>query len=114
AAVILDELIRRVPPNRVVAVSTPDYTVTPQGASYGDPATQAAGIRRVNDILRALADARGIAFVDIHDLSLRAAADRSLVAEDGLHPSGAQYALWVERIAPVVAGLLDGVRVAAG
>ena len=32
--------------------------------------------------------------------------DRSLVAADGLHPSGAQYALWVERIRPVVEGLL--------
>jgi lysophospholipase L1-like esterase len=30
------------------------------------------------------------------------------VADDGLHPSGAQYALWVERIAPVVAALLAG------
>jgi len=28
------------------------------------------------------------------------------VADDGLHPSGAQYALWVERIAPVVGRLL--------
>ncbi len=45
---------------------------------------------------------RRIAFVDIFDLSSRAASDRSLVASDGLHPSGAQYALWVERIAPVV------------
>ena len=33
-----------------------------------------------------------------------AATDRSLVANDGLHPSGAQYARWVERILPVVAG----------
>jgi lysophospholipase L1-like esterase len=29
------------------------------------------------------------------------------VARDGLHPSGAQYARWVERIAPVVKRLLD-------
>jgi lysophospholipase L1-like esterase len=28
------------------------------------------------------------------------------VADDGLHPSGAQYALWVERIGPVVARLI--------
>ncbi len=35
---------------------------------------------------------RGIAHVDIFDLSLEAAHDRSLVADDGLHPSGAQYA----------------------
>ena len=55
-----------------------------------------------------LAGERGIAFVDIFDISLRAAEDRSLVADDGLHPSGAQYGLWVERIAPVVEGLLGG------
>ena len=49
---------------------------------------------------------RGIAFVDIFDISREAATDRSLVADDGLHPSGAQYARWVDRIRPVVEGLL--------
>jgi len=106
AAHILDELLAALPVYRILAVATPDYTVTPQGAAYGDPALQAAAIRRNNEILRNLSAARGIAFVDIYDLSLRAAADRSLVADDGLHPSGAQYALWVDRIAPVVAELL--------
>lgn len=106
AAVILDDLRRRLPANRIVVVATPDYTVTPQGAAYGDPARQAAGIRRNNGILRELATARGIAYVDIHDLSLRAREDRTLVADDGLHPSGAQYRLWVERIEPIVASLL--------
>jgi lysophospholipase L1-like esterase len=103
---ILDDLRGLLPANRIVTVATPDYTVTPQGGTYGDPATQAAGIRSNNGILAALARERGIAFVDIHDLSLRAAADGSLVAPDGLHPSGIQYALWVERILPVVAGLI--------
>ncbi len=106
AGLILDELLGVLPADRILAVATPDYTVTPQGAAYGDPVQQAAGIRRNNEILLGLATARGIAFVDIHDLSLRAATDRSLVADDGLHPSGAQYALWVDRIAPVVAELL--------
>jgi lysophospholipase L1-like esterase len=103
---ILDTLLGRLEPNRIVTVSTPDYTVNPAGADYGDPALQSAGIRDVNAVLSDHAAARGIAFVDIHDLSLGAAQDRSLVAEDGLHPSAAQYALWVERIAPAVAGLL--------
>ena len=107
---ILGELLERVPADRIVTVSTPDYTVTPSGADYGDPARQAAAIRRNNAILRGEATARGIAWVDIHDLSLRAAADRSLVADDGLHPSGTQYRLWVERIAPVVARLLGGAQ----
>jgi lysophospholipase L1-like esterase len=108
AARILGALLELLPPSRIVTVATPDYTVTPQGASYGDPTVQAAAIGAFNAILRELATDRGIAFVDIHDLSLRAADDRSLVAEDGLHPSSAQYALWVERIAPVTAALIGG------
>jgi len=105
-AAILDALVRDVGAGRILVVTTPDYTVTPAGADYGDPATQAAAIRRNNAINTELAGARGIAVVDIYDLSLRAGADRSLVASDGLHPSGAQYALWVERIAPAIRGLL--------
>ena len=103
---ILDDLAARLPADRILVVTTPDYTVTPQGGSYGDPFQQAEGIRRNNDILCELAASRSITFVEIYDLSLGAAADRSLVADDGLHPSGAQYALWVDRIGPAVAGLL--------
>jgi lysophospholipase L1-like esterase len=103
---ILDVLLARLPAGRIVAVSIPDYTVTPAGADYGDPTTQSAAIRAENAILGELSAARGIAFVDIYDLSLRAADDPALVADDGLHPSGAQYALWVGRIAPVVATLI--------
>jgi acyl-CoA thioesterase-1 len=99
---ILDELVGQVGAAYVIAVTTPDYTVTPAGADYGDPRRQAAGIARYNAIFSELATARRVAVVDIHDISLRAAADRTLVAADGLHPSGSQYGLWVERIAPVV------------
>jgi len=103
---ILDDIVGRVGPERIFVVTTPDYTVTPAGGDFGDPVLQAAGIVANNDILTSLATRRGILVVDIHDLSLRASTDVSLVARDGLHPSGAQYALWVERILPVVEGLL--------
>ena len=103
---ILDALLARLPPTRIVAVATPDYTVTPAGADYGDPTRRHDGILTANSTLSRAVNAREIAFVDIVDLSLRAAADRSLVAVDGLHPSGAQYALWAERIVPVVARLI--------
>jgi lysophospholipase L1-like esterase len=106
AAAILDAVLAEVPANRVVVVSTPDYTVTPAGADYGDPDRQRAGIVENNAILAALSRERGVAYVDIFDISSEAATDRSLVAVDGLHPSGAQYARWVERIAPVVERLL--------
>jgi lysophospholipase L1-like esterase len=103
---ILDELVRQVGADRVLVVTTPDYTVTPAGADYGDPAAQSAGIQRNNAINTELATARGVAVVDIFELSLLAATDRSYVAGDGLHPSGRQYGLWVDRILPVVSRLL--------
>jgi len=103
---ILDDLVSRLPRHRILAVTTPDYTVTPAGASYGDPDVQRAGIERVNSILADETAARGLTLVDILDISARAALDRSLVASDGLHPSGAQYALWAARMAPVAAAML--------
>jgi lysophospholipase L1-like esterase len=105
---ILETLLARLAPTRIVTVATPDYTVTPAGADYGDPGRQHERIVAANATLAQAAIAREIAFVDIFDLSLRAAGDRSLVADDGLHPSGVQYGLWVERIAPVVARLIGG------
>jgi acyl-CoA thioesterase-1 len=103
---ILDALLARLPTDRIVAVAIPDYTVTPAGADYGDPRAQHDGIVAHNATMARLAAERGIAFVDIFDISLEAASDRSLVAADGLHPSGVQYSRWAERIAPVVRDLL--------
>ncbi len=105
---ILDALLARVAPGQVVVVTTPDYTVTPAGADFGNPAVQSAAIRAFNGILSQVAAERGVTVVDIYDLSLRAATDRTLVAGDGLHPSGAQYALWVARIGPAVQSILGG------
>ena len=105
---IFDVLLAAAPADRIVAVSIPDYTVTPAGADYGDPAAKRASIVEANATMASLCEERAVAFVDIFDLSSRAADDRSFVAGDGLHPSGEQYRLWVERIAPVVARLLGG------
>jgi lysophospholipase L1-like esterase len=113
-ALILDDLLRRLPAERIVCVATPDYTRTPRGGDYGDPAEQSDGIVRVNAILREACEQRGIAFVpDIFEISQEATADPSLVASDGLHPSGAQYARWVDAIEPVVRGLLERVPASA-
>lgn len=104
---MLDALLERLPPTRILAVATPDYTLTPMGASFGNPAQQSAEIATFNDVLLAAAQARGIAFVpDIYEISRSVASDPSLVASDGLHPSGAQYALWVDAILAVVEELL--------
>ena len=101
---ILDELVGRVGAERIVTVAVPDYTVTPAGADYGDPAQRHDRIVAANTAMAREAADRGVAFVDIFDVSLLARDDRTLVAADGLHPSGRQYGLWVDRIAPVVEG----------
>ena len=102
----LDDLVGRLGADRILVVTIPDYTVTPAGADYGDPGPQAARVRLFNEILAAIAASRGLRVVDVHELSLAAASDPSLVARDGLHPSGAQYARWVERILPAVEAML--------
>jgi lysophospholipase L1-like esterase len=103
---ILDAILALVPADRLLCVATPDYTVTPQGSAFGSP-DQRAGIERVNQILAQACARRGVQFVaEIFEISKGAASDRSLVARDGLHPSGAQYALWVDAMVPIVEGLL--------
>jgi len=106
-AIILEELLTRLPPNRILCVATPDYTVTPSGESFGDPVQQSDAIVRANAILREACESRQVRFVpEIFEISQTARDDRTLVADDGLHPSGAQYRLWVDVIAPVVEDLL--------
>ena len=103
---ILPALGQAVGAEHVVVVTIPDYTVTPQGGAFGSREQQSAAIRESNDLMAQLAAGFGMTVVDIHDISLEAGPDRSLVASDGLHPSGAQYARWVDRIAPVMESVL--------
>jgi lysophospholipase L1-like esterase len=106
-SLILDSLLARVTPQRVLCLATPDYTVTPQGAAYGQPDMQRAGILRNNEILRGACEGRGIRFLpEPFEISQAAADDRALVAGDGLHPSGLQYGMWVDVLLPVVRDLL--------
>ena len=104
---ILDALLALLPAERLLCVATPDYTVTPQGGAFGSPEQQRAEIVRFNRRLGELCEERGIGYVpEIFAISQAAATDRSLVAGDGLHPSGVQYGLWVDAIQPVVEELL--------
>lgn len=103
---IFDFLLDRLPVKRILVVSTPDYTLTPAGNAFGDPVAQRAAIAEFNAIEQQLALARGIKFVDISGMANLVTEDPTLVANDGLHPSGRQYAGWVELIAPAVAELL--------
>jgi acyl-CoA thioesterase I len=103
---ILDGLLKRVSPQRLLLVTTPDYTLTPKGADYGDPVRQAPRVAEFNKVLETEATERGIPYADITPVANLVSDDPSLVASDGLHPSAKQYAGWVELIAPKVRQML--------
>lgn len=88
---------------RVIVVSIPDWGVTPF-AKDRDRAKIATEIDRYNQVKREEAQRAGVHFVDITAVSRRD--DPDLVAADGLHPSGKQYAEWAQLILPTARGIL--------
>ncbi len=82
-------------PERVVVLSIPDWSVTPFAGETGrDRARTAAEIERFNQVDREETRRAGARWVDVTPFSRKAGADPSLLASDGLHPSGVQYAEW--------------------
>ena len=80
---------------RVFVVSIPDYGYTPFGQN--NQASISAGVDAFNDAARSITLAKEVDFFNITDISREwAAGDNTLVASDGLHPSGEQYRRWVE------------------
>ena len=92
-------------PGRTLVVSIPDWGVMPH-AEGRDRSEIARSIDAFNSVARDRSLSRGARWVDITDLSRLAAIRPSLVASDGLHPSGAMYSLWTQRIHPVVLAAL--------
>ena len=89
-------------PGRMLVLSIPDWGVTPFAEDdTRSPGQIAAEIEAYNAAARAEATREGAHFVDITPVSRTAAGDPSLTAEDGLHPSGAMYALWTDLALPV-------------
>ncbi len=92
---------------RVVVLSIPDWGVTPFAAESGrDRGKIAAEIDRFNAINREETARAGARYVDVTPVSRKAAAERSLVAGDGLHPSGTMYAEWARLALPAAKAAL--------
>ena len=86
-------------PERVFVVSIPDWGVTPFGGK-GQNKTISEQIDLFNKVKKVETEKKGISFIDITPISRQAINDASLIAEDGLHPSGKMYQQWVEKIMP--------------
>ena len=85
--------------NRVIVVSIPDYGVTPFAQRLNlDKDKIARELDRYNEIADSIASASNVNFFDITPYSRNAENDESLIASDGLHPSGRLYSNWVETV----------------
>lgn len=92
-------------PDKVVVLSIPDYGVTPF-ASEKNPPKISREIEAYNTISKKISDSLGVAYVDITPISRNAEQDSTLLAEDGLHPSGKMYSQWIEEALPLVLPIL--------
>lgn len=88
----------------VFVLSIPDYSVTPFAAGR-NKVLIAAQIDSFNAINRSIAALFQVNYIDITGDSRQAAIYPSLIANDGLHPSGEQYRLWAQKLAPAVRAL---------
>lgn len=92
-------------PKRVAVLSIPDWSVTPF-ASGSNRALIALQIDSFNVINKQIALAMAVNYINITPSTRMAATDPSLVAIDGLHPSGKEYEKWAILLATVMKSVL--------
>lgn len=86
---------------RVFVLSIPDYSVTPFAAGRNRELI-AAQIDSFNVINKTISELYQVNYIDITGDSRQATVYPSLIANDGLHPSGEQYRLWAAKLAPAI------------
>ena len=92
---------------RVIVISIPDWGSTPFAADR-DRGAISGEIDAFNDVNRDEANRKGARYVNITPISRRAADQPRLIADDGLHPSGKMYRLWVGLLLPEAEAALSG------
>ena len=80
-------------PNHVFVLSIPDYSVTPF-ANGSNKAQISQQIDNFNAINKRITSAFACNYLYITDSTRLAATDPTLIANDGLHPSGKEYKVW--------------------
>jgi hypothetical protein len=86
---------------RFFVISIPDWGASPYGFGF-DRAKVSKEINEFNSVVKEESEKRGLRYFDIAAISRRALIDRTLIASDGLHPSGKMYKLWVDMMIPEI------------
>lgn len=92
-------------PWRVIVLSIPDYSVTPFARNY-DTQLIREEIDQFNAINKRITLSRQAGYLDITPSTREAANDPSLLAGDGLHPSGKEYKRWSDQLGPMIKAAL--------
>lgn len=94
--------------SHVVVLSIPDWSVTPYATNYlpdnsgRDAAVVSKQIDEYNAACRLVSGKYHVEFIDITPGTRMAGEDPSLLATDGLHPSGKEYAVWAEKLSGIM------------
>lgn len=81
--------------SKVMVVSIPDYAYTPFGEGSNAISRE---IDEFNAVNREITNQYNIAYHNITPISRRGLDEPDLVADDGLHPGGDMYGLWVDQM----------------
>ncbi len=91
--------------SHVIVLSIPDWGVTPF-AEGRDREQIGIEINEFNAINLEEAERRGVHYVNVTPISREASDNPTLVADDGLHPSGKMYEAWARLVLPKVLPVL--------
>ena len=86
---------------QVYVLSIPDWGATPF-AEGRDRKKIAAEIDLFNNINKKITEAQGITYISITQGTREISSNPLLVAKDGLHPSGDEYARWAQKLSLAV------------
>ena len=97
---LIDEIQSNLPPKKLLLITIPDFSCSPQKKDWGYGKSATNGITRLNKILKTEAALRDLVIVDIYPLSQNLCSQVGMFSDDGVHPSALQYSKWVDLIFP--------------
>ena len=97
---LIDEIQSNLPPKKLLLITIPDFSCSPQKKNWGYGKSATNGITRLNKILKTEAALRDLVIVDIYPLSQNLCSQVGMFSDDGVHPSALQYSKWVNLIFP--------------
>ena len=105
---LIDEIQSNLPPKKLLLITIPDFSCSPQKKNWGYGKSATNGITRLNKILKTEAALRDLVIVDIYPLSQNLCSQVGMFSDDGVHPSALQYSKWVDLIFP---HLIDNLKI---